>query len=397
MWHPTQITSLISVNESLPNMVQKTIEHEELDSKCLNHDGQKVLYTGPDLILGDPVSKDCLTDIPAAKQSYYLDLDTPYLYSFEDAHIIGWDAAISRNGNLYASSLIANQHDQDDLVKRYNPFYGFVLSESESRLSVKYQHTEDLIIYDTAFFLGALEPKNYGSFLFRFLPKLLFLKEIVSNPACIVVPCRTAQIMEMCSIIFPCSKIIECEECIGIRFKSLNIISSFDSEGFFSKKALSMMRDLVRSNSCDISKPKKIFVSRLHQKILRPHYRPLINENDLLAICKDNGFEIFYPELHTVRSQMSIFESCEVIAGISGSGMLNSVFANNVQKIIDYEVHAHTVRAHSKTYSSIGSKYIFVFGKPTTSDYIFGPWELNTSLICDSMDYVNNRIYDLQQ
>lgn len=61
----------------------------------------------------------------------------------------------------------------------------------------------------------------------------------------------------------------------------------------------------------------------------------VMNENDLCRILENNGIAIFHPQEHSIENQIRKFRGAKIIMGQIGSGLHNSVFANN-KKIIGY-------------------------------------------------------------
>jgi hypothetical protein len=74
---------------------------------------------------------------------------------------------------------------------------------------------------------------------------------------------------------------------------------------------------------------RKLFISRKNSNIIRLLYQDKIEQ-----IFKEYGYEIIYPEEMSFQDQLKTFSGAEFIAGASGAGFTNILFANKNAKII---------------------------------------------------------------
>ena len=54
--------------------------------------------------------------------------------------------------------------------------------------------------------------------------------------------------------------------------------------------------------------------------------RELANEEQVIAVCRQLGFEVVRPEQHTLREQAALFRSAEYVIGVKGAALTNIVF-----------------------------------------------------------------------
>ncbi|WP_456372654.1 tetratricopeptide repeat protein [Thiolapillus sp.] len=73
----------------------------------------------------------------------------------------------------------------------------------------------------------------------------------------------------------------------------------------------------------------KIYISR---RLLAPDMRHASNEYLLERHFRDQGYEIFHPQLHPVREQLARFHCCTHLAGLEGSGLHHVLFAKAPQE-----------------------------------------------------------------
>lgn len=67
----------------------------------------------------------------------------------------------------------------------------------------------------------------------------------------------------------------------------------------------------------------------------RSNYGGTFGENLLEEIFKKEGFKIFYPELLSIKDQISIMKGAKIVAGISGTAMHNVLFSEDGIKCIN--------------------------------------------------------------
>ncbi|WP_238916953.1 glycosyltransferase family 61 protein [Clostridium sp. YIM B02555] len=91
--------------------------------------------------------------------------------------------------------------------------------------------------------------------------------------------------------------------------------------------AVNLLHDNLSINS-NIS--RKLFMSRKNCW----GTRLLLNQDKIEQIFKEYGYEIIYPEIMSFQDQLKIFSEAEFIAGASGAGFTNILFANKSVKII---------------------------------------------------------------
>jgi len=90
--------------------------------------------------------------------------------------------------------------------------------------------------------------------------------------------------------------------------------------------AVNQLHDKLSINS-NIS--RKLFISRKNCGLIR-----LTNHNKIEQIFKGYGYEVIYPEEMSFQDQLKTFSEAEFIAGASGAGFTNILFANKNAKII---------------------------------------------------------------
>ncbi len=88
----------------------------------------------------------------------------------------------------------------------------------------------------------------------------------------------------------------------------------------------SMIGDSLARRAPQRDYPDRIFASRRIQK------RWCHNNTEVEQFFADNGFEIIYPEDHSLPEQVALFRNASLVAGYSGSGMFQLMFCTEAPK-----------------------------------------------------------------
>lgn len=361
-----RLNSALTDNNAVPKKLDNfnlvsfpvNISPAELKIEKISQSERKLFYP-PAQIVGVPADEKCLDGVFLR----HIDIPRRRAYRISNGRVVGWMAAADQENILYASNPIQSELDYNSVLFQNSRGYdGFLLTNN--RICVHVSREEPVYYNLDAIFLPFVEQGNYGSFLFRALPQILFSIELMADVDCYIVPERTPWLRQSLELVgAPDKPIFTVKEVCGDTFRSIVINSGGESEGFLDSATVERIRDLVhsvRDQSTRIDAP--IYSSRLLNYINRPTYRPLLNEKEIHDFFVSRHFDIVYPEVLSLKNQIIKFSSAEYVVGPSGSGMLNSVFLREDALVIDMESYHNTVRQHAKIYSSTQKKYKFVFG-----------------------------------
>jgi capsular polysaccharide biosynthesis protein len=284
--------------------------------------------------------------------------------------VIGFSAVLTEDGRLLAPHEI-NGAETDDFVARnaYN-HQGFLFEPVADGLVIRYGARETpRRIGGRALFLHNIEPGNYGSFVFRQLPQLLFAAEQALQPDCYIVGDRTPWLGEALRLAgLPRRPVFTVGEVCGDIIEELWVASGLDDGGYLSQRTRSGMA-AFKARALDVvgalePRPRRIYVSRRLSTSHRPWYRAMRNEAEVEDLLRRNGFEIVYPETLSLADQVGTFAHAQCVIGPSGSGMFNTTFAPQACRVLDIETFAYTVSQHAAFYSSCDHPYAFLFATP---------------------------------
>lgn len=112
---------------------------------------------------------------------------------------------------------------------------------------------------------------------------------------------------------------------------------------------------------------RKLFLSRLSRS-RRGSYRPLLNEEEVISMVRQLGFDVVEPELLSFPEQIRLFHDASVVVGLGGAGMFNAVFCRPGTKVVTIESSSNWVHGHTNLFHSLGLEYGVCFGREDLSD-----------------------------
>ena len=346
---------------------------------------------GASRVFGQPIIQECMTGISAGK----LPMPPSSLYVVPAARVVGLNTLLDSNERLFSPDPCTDASLLSGALQRNSSnAEGYVLRQIGGQYFASFfEPSPGQCIAKKAILLSNLEINNYGSFLIRVLPQLLMIASSQCEFDCYIASDRSAWLREALALVgLPQKPIYLVQEVCGNRFDEVIVLSSATIEGFFDSKTLQAVRSLTDKVNGGAPPSRRLFVSRQLSRIFLPHYRMLANEAEVAALFERNGFEIVFPETLSLSQQINLFNQAKVIAGASGSGMLNAIFAPAGGKVLDIESFNVTVRQHAKVYASTGKEYAFLFGKFDAlddRDPTLRRWSVDLSLVDEAIGWLS--------
>jgi capsular polysaccharide biosynthesis protein len=275
----------------------------------------------------------------------------------------------------------------------WNSASSFFSSESRSFIEARDNESMYLSVSNdkervkgrTAIALSA-EPSNWGSFLFRIVPKLLKLKEIDEHHDNLLIYINHRNIVELLNYLeFDPHKIVAHDPTKVYLLEDSFIDSESAPEAHLPEDVIDLYRkyfDSINTKKTMLSnlivnknKAEKVYVSRLGS-LARNNPRKMINELHLIDELKQIGFLIVQPEKLSFLETVKIFANAKVICGPSGAGMFNSIFNTQNAEIVQFEIGTDWLWAHTNYYSSLQLPYHILMAKKLSQE-IHSPFEVN--------------------
>lgn len=221
-----------------------------------------------------------------------------------------------------------------------------------------------------AVLLCSTEPSNYGSFLFRILPKLKTLQE-TGLDAPIIVPVYAKSMRELlCLSGIDENRIVPHHANATYKIDRAVVLSLRNSQAFLDDASLDFYANLRATHGVP-SRGRKLYLTRRNMDTAShaATARVMRNEAELIHSLEVHGFEIVEPSRLSALEQIKLFSSASLIVGPSGSAMFNTVFCHPGTKLIDIESEPHWIHAHMCLFGSLGLDYGIFEG--TTEDRNF--------------------------
>lgn len=298
-----------------------------------------------------------------------IQLEEPYCLHAQNVRIIGYRHIVTADGHTLNDRFVpreqflnevrqaeGNYEDTDFLVEG-----DAVRSERIER--VQHEINEPVIM------LNSHEPSNYGSWLFRILPKLITADNYHLPDVKFFVYARSPwqfNLLEFAGV--HADRVLYHNVTQVYQAAELYVPALRNAQAYLDHESVRFYRQLVADAGIQQKPERLIYVSRRQAAIKRPHVRLFINEAEFIAELEKLGFDIVEPENLTLREQVQKFASAKVILGPSGSGMFNVVFAPKEALFISIEAFSYWLHAHSNLPASMGLDYAFIVGQPDLSD-----------------------------
>ncbi len=268
--------------------------------------------------------------------------------------------------------------NEDTMLRRVENSSVFML-DSKTKLKRKLE--------GTVISLASEEPSNYGSFLFRILPKISALRRLNLQdlPILVWINNNKAFINLLTASGVSPDKIIHHNTLILTEADRIIVPSLRNPNAFLDSLSLNFYDEMISRFGSSMVLGKRIYISRLSHGKTVGNARVMLNEAELLQRLVSIGVEIFEPEKHTYIEQIQAFSSAEMIIGPSGAGMFNAVFCRPGTKIIDIESEPHWIYAHSGLFASKNLRYGIFNGKTLETDTrpVHQNWTVNIDALID--------------
>jgi capsular polysaccharide biosynthesis protein len=354
----------------------------------------------PERVFGTPVEPSCLAGVG----SYSVRVSAPELRREANARVIGFCAVLTQAARLLAPHEITAEEKADFIARNAYNHQGFLFQPVEGGLLLRFGARETPRRFaGRALFLHNIEPGNYGSFIFRQLPQLLFAADQGVEPDHYIVGDRTPWLFEALQLAgLPRRPVFTVAEVCGDIFEELWIASGLDDGGYLSARTLSGLSAFkaralggAGADPAPSGVPERVYVSRRLSALHRPWYRVMQNEAEVEDLLHRNGFAIVYPETLSLSDQVRVFSGARCVIGPSGSGMFNTAFAPESCRVLDIETFTYTVAQHAKFYSSCGHPYAFLFATPepdkagaAETPLIHRPYKVSTVKLLAALDWI---------
>lgn len=304
-----------------------------------------------------PTTSDRLRPVSAAR--CMIDVPRVSIFKFPEVTVHGF--RLFQQGNNFFTDQSLALHERSRFA-RYKTKHLEDVCLSNNRISSR-SCREPIDGPQDAIFCTSNEPSNYGSFLFRTLPKLLTAATIPDNEA-IFLYAPSEWIKVISRQLVPNKEIIHHDTTVSHTLKNAIVPTLAAPEALLRPALHGLYTEiLTRLTIQGYKTPPKIYLSRRSQSKSKPFMRVLENETELVERLSSAGFVEICPEKHTFAEQISIISNAKLIVCPGGSGLFGTYFARRAELIVDIEANDTWLHAHRNVLSSTGRPYTMVQGQ----------------------------------
>lgn len=338
--------------------------------------------TGPEF-LDDPDAVGLFTPQQVGPAPYESPPD--FAAVIGDAVLTGYRTFLTNDGRFFSDEVYYEPEvaqRQRDRLARPDPFSNectgltpagegrFVFAQGDRPIR-KIDGTVAVLLSD--------EPLSYGSFLFRFLPKVQTLRRLGLNDIRIL----THPPSDSCRVLLRLVGIAD-ENIIEHDLNAVTVIDRAIMPGlrnpntFFAPESCALFAE-IRKQHGPPAQTRRLYVSRHSLNAEGWSTRILRNEVELIARLASLGFEVIEPENMPVEDQIAAFAAAMIVVGPSGSGMFNSVFCHPGTKLIDIQSEPQWIYSYAGMYSSLSLRWGIFVGKADVIECqpFHRPWDVN--------------------
>lgn len=292
-------------------------------------------------------------------------IPSSYIYFLKNIEITSNGYIRNFNYTLIADFLKFTSLSRIKLLKK------FYLTVVHIKNIFFYKKTK-LKILKKAIFIHDRHSKNYFHWICDILPKICIKEKYINKLDFFILPNFKTSFQKQSLKLMGVKNIYQLHNKNSLRIENLNYISELYPSGNPSPDIFIKMRNTVLSNFSFKCKNRKIYISRK-----KSHRRRLIDEIDFEKKLSSYGFEIHCMEEYSFKKQVKICAESKIIAGLSGSGLINFIWMCPGSKIIDIrEKNDDTVNPFFSISQILNIQYYYYlcdtesfFGNTTHSDF----------------------------
>ena len=296
---------------------------------------------------------------------------------WSDARVYGWDAFFAFMGKLGEFTT----QDVDGNAFRVDRYLANLPAPPASRLSLardedtvtvdfsKIAAVDTVELSDDIYFASPIEPLNWGMWLLHAVPSA---KEFLSGDRRGMFGCWCRLPWQRALLSFmgmPDDKILQLDEWKLYSSPNLTFRAYPDMSLYVGPKDRETFAGIAARCLASSAAPRhrRLFISRLGRSAAGA-LRGLLNEAELAGALEKIGFTVIEPERLAFEDQAALFASANVIVGLGGAGMFNTVFSRPGTKVVTIEASTAFVANHGNIFKALGLEYGVIFGQRLPGD-----------------------------
>lgn len=299
----------------------------------------------------------------------------PFIVSKPNVTVTGVRTFLDQQGNWFNDQSYPEDELNQDLAKIaqhqnafLNEWTGFHPTSHSKTFTFNKQHRMDVTLRGRTLVACSIEPDNYGSWLFRVLPKLDTARNLGLQFDRILIEGRHKRLQDYLDLMGLDRSLIVQHDRNLIYHLEHALIPSLQNPHAYLEKDTQKFYLNMRARYGLPSKGEKIYISRSNHTRIGGSTRILQNEYELIDCLSKEGFKIICPELLSLKEQIETFSSAGLVVGPSGSAMFNAVFCHPRTKLVDIESEPHWIHAHTSLFTSLDLDYSIFVGRIDPKD-----------------------------
>jgi hypothetical protein len=242
----------------------------------------------------------------------------------------------------------------------------------------------EITIDEPVLVLAADEPSNFGSWVYRFLPKLLLA--LAHAPDIAIFSYRQPWIDNILALVCPDRRVILHNPVLRYRLRRAVIPTLPAPHVLLRPEIVAAFAELAGGVPESPAQADRIYVSRRRQSLARPGHRIFESETKLAEILMAEGYREFFPEDHPIEGQIAVFAHARTVVACGGANLFGAVYARRADLVVDIESTTDWAFAHSNLLSSIPAAYSMVRGEKTgRGNVVHGNWDVDIEGFVDGL------------
>lgn len=159
-------------------------------------------------------------------------------------------------------------------------------------------------------------------------------------------------------------------------------------QGPFSPRCFRFLRDRVSARL----PPSGARSRRIHLSRRKRYWRHLLNEEEIAATLRREGFETIHPEDLSLVEQVRLFQEAEAIVSPSGSCLINLVFADpSVRLLVLNQPHMFSLNGFYGPMRALGYEPVVVCGEGGSATDKHAPFSVPVARVLDGLERLGLR------
>ncbi len=310
-----------------------------------------------------------------------------FILSVRDVKLVGVRTFLDRHENWFndqSYTLGEFDHDLKKIANYQDLFFnectGFRPTEKSAVFNFEHNNRVVAELGGKTLIGCCFEAGNYGSWIFRVIPKIYSAIKMGLNYDRILIEYkqhkRLQEYFDLMGV--DRSRLMHHDKNVIYKLENALVPSLLCSSAYLNKETQEFYK-MMRSQYGFPCMGERIYVSRLSFAREGKTTRILENETELIEALSKEGFKIVYPELLSARAQIETFSAAKVVVGPAGSGMFNVAFCHPGTKLIDVESEPYWVHHHISLFSSLSLDFGIFVGKvdPSDPNWVHKRWTVN--------------------